>query len=90
MLTLKVDDYLGGGWNSYENYISDHSPVFMRIDFNEFDLGDINSDGTLDILDVITIVNLVLIGEYNELGDMNDDGTLDVIDVVIIVNSILN
>ena len=90
VLTFKVDDYLSGGWNSYENYMSDHRPVFMRIDFNEFELGDINGDGTLDILDVITIVNLVLIGGYNELGDMNYDGTLDVMDVVIIVNSILN
>jgi exonuclease III len=90
VLTFKVDDYLSGGWNSYENYISDHRPVFMRMDFNEFDLGDINVDGSLDILDVITIVNLVLIGEYNELGDMNYDGTLNVMDVVIVVNSILN
>jgi len=90
VLTFKVDDYLSGGWNSYENYISDHRPVFMRMDFNEFDLGDINVDGSLDILDVITIVNLVLIGEYNELGDMNYDGTLNVMDVVIVVNSILD
>jgi len=90
VLTFKVDDYLSGGWNSYENYISDHRPVFMKMDFNEFDLGDINVDGSLDILDVITIVNLILIGEYNELGDMNYDGTLNVMDVVIVVNSILN
>jgi len=90
VLTFKVDDYLSGGWNSYENYISDHRPVFMRMNFNEFDLGDINVDGSLDILDVITIVNLILIGEYNELGDMNYDGTLNVMDVVIVVNSILN
>ena len=64
--------------------------LFMRMNFNEFNLGDINGDGSLDILDVITIVNLVLIGGYNELGDMNYDGTLNVMDVVIVVNSILN
>ena len=90
MLTFRVDDYLSGGWNSYENYISDHRPVFMRINFSEFNLGDVNGDGSLDILDVITIVNLILIGGYDELGDMNYDGTLNVIDVIIIVNSILD
>jgi exonuclease III len=90
VLTFRVDDYLSGGWNSYENYISDHRPVFMRINFSEFNFGDVNGDGSLDILDVITIVNLILIGGYDELGDMNYDGTLNVIDVIIIVNSILD
>jgi exonuclease III len=87
ILTFKIDEYLSGGWNSYDNYISDHRPVFMRINFN---LGDVNGDGSLDILDVITIVNLILISGYDELGDINYDGTLNVIDVVMVVNSILD
>ena len=90
ILTFEVDNYLLGGLNTYDNYISDHRPVFMRFDFGNNIQGDINSDGTLDILDVIAIVNLVLGDQYNEFADMNYDGMLNVMDVVIVVNSILN
>ena len=59
--TFKVDDYLSGGLNSYDNFISDHTPVYMRLNFSDQDVGDINSDGVLDILDVIEIINTLLI-----------------------------
>ena len=51
--------------------------------------GDINGDNGLNILDVVTLVNLVLDGELNNCGDMNNDGGLNILDVVILVNSIL-
>ena len=89
ILTFKVDNYLLGGLNTYDNYISDHRPVFMRFDFGNNIQGDINSDGTLDILDVIAIVNLVLGDEYNEFADMNYDGYVDISDIILILNHIL-
>ena len=52
-------------------------------------LGDINSDGTLNVLDVVSLVNLVLSGGWNLLGDINSDGTLNVLDVVSLVNLVL-
>ena len=52
--------------------------------------GDINSDGVLNVVDVVSIVNLILAGEYNELADINDDNTLNVTDVISIINLILN
>ena len=52
--------------------------------------GDINSDGLLNVVDVVSIVNLILAGEYNELADINDDNTLNVTDVISIINLILN
>ncbi len=88
--TFRVDDYLTGAWNAYENFISDHRPVFMRINLSQFDLGDVNSDGSLDILDVITIVNLVLAEEYNELADVNYDEIINIMDVIIVLNMILD
>ena len=88
--TFKVDDYLSGGLNSYDNFISDHRPVYMRLNFSDQDVGDINSDGVLDILDVIAIINLVLSAQYDEMADVNYDGSLNVMDVVIVVNTILN
>jgi len=89
VLTFRVDDYLSGGWNSYENYISDHRPIFMKLDFSQISMGDLNNDGSIDVLDVIIIVNVILLDGYNSAGDMNYDGVLNVMDVIIIVNSIL-
>ena len=85
--TFLVDDYISGGWSSYDNYISDHRPVFMQL---EIVLGDINADGSIDILDVVMIVGMILNGGYSLLCDMNYDGNMDVMDVVILVSSILN
>jgi Leucine-rich repeat (LRR) protein len=53
-------------------------------------LGDINNDSLLDILDIVSMINLILDGEYNECGDVNSDGTINVQDVVIFVNIILS
>ena len=87
--TFKIDQYMGS-WNSYDNYVSDHRPVFMRFDFEMQSVGDLNSDENIDILDVVIVISLILAGEYNSFGDVNYDGTLNVMDAVILVNSILN
>ena len=88
--TFEIDDYFNGGWNSYDNYVSDHRPVFMRFDLGLQNMGDLNNDQNIDILDVVIVVSLILAGDYDSYGDINYDGTLNVMDVVILVNSILN
>ena len=55
----------------------------------EFQLGDINGDTSINILDVIQIVNLILENEYSQAVDMNYDGNVNVLDIVIIVEIIL-
>ena len=52
-------------------------------------LGDLNQDGTLNILDLVFIANMILADEYNEIADMNSDGVLNVLDLVCLVNIIL-
>ena len=32
--TIHVEDYFEGGWNEYDNYISDHRPVGLSLKFN--------------------------------------------------------
>ena len=54
-------------------------------------LGDINMDSDLNVLDIVSIVDIILIGgEYNIIADLNYDGNINVVDVVQLVNLILN
>ena len=56
-------------------------------------LGDTNGDGTLNILDVILLVNIILGGNPSngeiEVADINFDGQLNVLDIISLVNLIL-
>ena len=52
-------------------------------------LGDVNGDDTLNILDVVLLVNLILAGDDAECGDANGDDTTNILDVVLLVNIIL-
>ena len=52
--------------------------------------GDINSDGVVNILDVVLLVNMVLDSDYNPSADLNNDGVINILDVVALVNVILN
>ena len=52
--------------------------------------GDVNSDGLVNILDVVLLVNMVLSNEYNPSGDLNSDGTINILDVVVLVGLILD
>tara|TARA_R100000655_G_scaffold110038_1_gene167136 strand:+ start:4381 stop:8826 length:4446 start_codon:yes stop_codon:yes gene_type:complete len=54
-------------------------------------LGDLNSDGTINVVDIVMLVNIILNGEeYNSVGDLNSDGTINVVDIVSLVSLILN
>ena len=56
---------------------------------NQGILGDINGDGIPNILDLVSLVNLILSGEYMDTGDLNENGTLNILDVVLLANLIL-
>ena len=58
-------------------------------------LGDVNNDTTLNILDIVTLVNFVLGADQpeecqSEASDLNQDGGLNILDIVQLVNIILN
>lgn len=56
--------------------------------------GDVNADGDSNVLDIVTIVNVILGGEFADdcaaaAADVNGDGEANVLDIVQIVNGIL-
>ena len=52
-------------------------------------VGDVNGDDTLNILDVVLLVNLILSGGDASCGDANGDDAVNILDVVLLVNLIL-
>ncbi len=60
---------------------------------SDYELGDVNKDGAVDISDVVMTVNYVLGSETEKsvwvYGDMDGNGMIDITDVVAIVNKIL-
>ena len=52
-------------------------------------LGDINSDGQLNVLDIVSLVNLILSNDYLDAADLNADSIINILDVVLLVNAIL-
>ena len=55
-------------------------------------LGDLNYDNSVDILDVIILVNHILSPAAIELdgADINNDGDINILDIVEIVGIILS
>ena len=57
------------------------------------DAGDVNEDGTINILDIVQIANAVLGGDLSDCGaeaaDVNGDGEINILDIVSIANIIL-
>ena len=90
--TIRIDHFMDGGFNEYDQYVSDHRPVALKISTNVISLGDTNLDGQINIIDVVLVIDIILDtgNEYNLLADLNEDGIINVIDVVQLVDIILN
>ena len=54
------------------------------------DFSDVNSDGQINILDIISLVNIILYDNENALGDVNQDGQVNILDIIVVVNIILD
>jgi len=62
-------------------YLGDNEPL----------IGDVNGDGELNVLDVVSLVGVILNGNNpNSACDVNGDGEINILDVVSLVNLILS
>ncbi len=86
--TWQIADYQD---NKPNPFILDETLVERAYFYDGFLQGDMNEDGTLNILDVVALAYIILSGsEPNPLGDMNGDGAYNILDVVILANIILS
>jgi len=59
-------------------------------------LGDVNNDGSVDVMDIVRTVNIILgidpPPESQELimADVNDDGDVNIMDIIVMINYILD
>ena len=59
----------------------------------ETDNSDMNSDGHINVQDIILLVNLILgdnaTNEELQFADLNDDGLLNILDIIVLANIII-
>jgi hypothetical protein len=88
---------LGGDYEAHfwfaDDDIDEYPTAQIEIDINISGsgcalLGDANGDGSLNVLDVVLLVNLILDPYSNgdECSDVNSDGSINILDVVLLVN----
>ena len=79
--------------NDYEYTIRitpiSNNALYQEVVFSISNIGDINNDGIINILDAIELVNFILNSEYHSIADINSDNALDVLDIILIINIIL-
>ena len=62
--------------------------------FSSTPQGDVNGDGTIDVLDIVIVIGIIIethIPTDDELSaaDINGDGIVDILDIVLLVNTIV-
>ncbi len=92
--TIKIEEFMDGGFDEYYENISDHRPVALKLEFISQSEGDVNEDGVTDIYDVNIFVDFILGNQIPTpsqiaTADLNHDIIIDVMDIVLLVDLIL-
>ena len=92
-VTCNSNNYNDGIYNAFINITSNGGSVSVPVEMmiNGSLLGDTNGDSTINVLDVIIMVNMIL-GETEadlNTADINGDGVINVSDIVLLINMIL-
>ena len=83
--TIKIDEYLDGGWNEYDQNISDHRPVAIKFSFSFVPSYDINDDGIINESDFVLLLSFIINdNESIDLADINFDSAVDIFDLLLL------
>jgi len=80
------------GSDDMENYTST-APDMGAFEFEDGNCsiaGDINMDGSVNILDIINVANCILSDCSDPCSDLNGDGSINILDIINLVNIILS
>ena len=84
-------EYLGQiSVNSVSASVKNYILGIIEENYQQSISGDVNGDATVNVQDIILIVNSILSGQINPSGDINGDGLLNILDVVQVTNIILS
>ena len=87
--TIKIDEYFDGGWNEYDQQVSDHRPVGIKIIYIPF--YDINNDGLINDMDFeILLSYLIDEMDSSNITDINFDLTIDIFDLLLFSDYLQN
>jgi len=88
--TIKIDEYLDGGWSEYDQNISDHRPVAIKI-VNLVPSYDINGDGTINDSDFVMLTAFVINDDESiDVADINQDSLVDIFDLLLLSDFLQN
>jgi hypothetical protein len=93
-LTLWENVVLGTDSTLYCLFPDRSSMIFLCNNVSEYDLGDVNGDGSINVQDIVRIIN-VIVGnasfslEQMNLADINQDENLNILDAVQLINMIM-
>ena len=87
--TFIKDEDTSDNVNSGQDAVWIDNVVFPSVFVENAIEGDVNGDSSVNIQDVILIVNIILSNEQNLSADVNQDGNIDVLDIIQVVNLIL-
>lgn len=83
--TIKIDEYLDGGWSEYDQNISDHRPVAMKLNLSLIYSYDINNDGLINESDFEELLSIIIgDSESIDLADINYDSIVNIFDLLIL------
>ena len=90
------DNWIGDGWADCSDQQYGCDLTCYDCDGGDCDCdddccspGDYNCDTSIDVLDIVAIVNCVLEDTDCPCGDLDDNGAVNVLDIVLLVNMIL-
>ena len=69
-------------WKNFQNIVG--------IDIHHDLPGDVNTDGSVNFVDVNVLINAILNGDYSVVQDVNGDGTVNIADVNTVISYILS
>ena len=74
-------------WPTHHDYAV--KELIFSVSINTL-IGDVNSDNSINILDIVIAIDMVLNDEYSSSADLDNNGIINILDIVQLVNLILD